>query len=308
MVDEFEIVALIQPSFKLAQAAHDAAQCTRAEHTFINTFRLILGRMNQEQAIAKARQFADTAHSVGVEKLVHKTQEQLAALRNRLAAQGTILSGNTVVETARIRGEQVTAMLETRLNLLLEGFDLYHVVVDDNLRDRVVTELTALRASWTTMALDAMKQDHILRTGPVQHVHFLPQLEQNVGLGPNEIRTKIERVRLTRKKPEANMSIKIYHVSGNNNRWLDNSEDRSVNVVTKSSDQIFANLRQEIESKIPAGEQRTEILERLSALEQAQNSPSFAERYTQFIAAAANYVTILTPFIPALTEMLQKHI
>jgi hypothetical protein len=104
------------------------------------------------------------------------------------------------------------------------------------------------------------------------------------------------------------MSIKIYHVSGNNNRWLEHSEDNSVNVVTQSSDQIFANLRQEIESQIPAGEQRTEILERLSALEQAQNSPSFAQRYTQFIAAAANYVTIITPFVPALTEILQRHI
>src|SRR4051812_49242990 len=75
-------------------------------------FRPYTDRMDQQQAIQKARQFAETAHSVEVEKLVHKTQAQLAALRNRLAAQGTILSGTTVVETARIRGEQVTAMLE----------------------------------------------------------------------------------------------------------------------------------------------------------------------------------------------------
>jgi hypothetical protein len=270
-------------------------------------FALILDRMDQQQAIEKARQFADTAHSVEVEKLVHKTQEQLAALRNRLAAQGTILSGTTVVETARIRGEQVTAMLENRLNLLLEGFELHNVVIDDTVRDEVVEEMTKLRNTWTENALSAMKQDNVLRNGPVQQVHFLPQLEQNVGLHPNEVRTRIERARL-RKKAEANTSIKVYHVSGNNNRWLENSEDHSVNVVTQSSDQIFANLRQEIESQIPAGEQRTEILERLSALEQAQNSPSFAARYTQFIAAAANYVTIITPFIPALTEILQKHI
>jgi acylphosphatase len=264
--------------------------------------------MDQEQAIEKARQFADMAHSVAVEKLVHKTQEQLAALRNRLAAQGTILSGTTVVETARIRGEQVTAMLETRLNLLLEGFELHNVVIDDGVRDEIVEEMTKLRNTWTENALAAMKQDHIIANGPVQHVHFLPQLEQNIGLPPNEVRTRIERARLARKKAEANTSIKIYHVSGNNNRWLENSEDHSVNVVTQSSDQIFANLRQEIESQIPAGEQRTEILEKLFALEQAQNSPSFAQRYTEFIAAAASYVTIITPFIPALTEMLQKHI
>jgi hypothetical protein len=178
-----------------------------------------------------------------------------------------------VVETARIRGEQVTAMLENRLNLLLEGFELHNVVIDDTVRDEVVEEMTKLRNTWTENALAAMKQDNVLRNGPVQHVHFLPQLEQHVGLHPNEVRTRIERARLTPKKAEASMSIKIYHVSGNNNRWLEHSEDNSVNVVTQSSDQIFANLRQEIESQIPAGEQRTEILERLSALEQAQNSP-----------------------------------
>jgi hypothetical protein len=135
-------------------------------------FRPYTDRMDQQQAIQKARQFAETAHGIELEKLVHKTQEQLAALRNRLAAQGTILSGTTVVETARIRGEQVTAMLETRLNLLLEGFELHNVVIDDTVRDEVVEEMTKLRNTWTENALAAMKQDNVLRKGPVQHVHF----------------------------------------------------------------------------------------------------------------------------------------
>jgi hypothetical protein len=206
---------------------------------------------------------------------------------------------------AKIRGEQVTAMLETRLNLLLEAFDLHEVVIDDNVRDRVVAELTALRTAWTANALEAMKDDHILRKGPVAHAHFLPHLEKNVGLPPNEVRTKIERARLTRKKAEAT-SMTIYHVSGNNNRWLTNSQDASVNVIMQSSDQIFATLRQEIESKVPAGDEQRDILERLIALEQWQNTPSFTQRYTEFIAAAANHMQLVAPFIPAITEMLHK--
>jgi hypothetical protein len=262
--------------------------------------------MDQEQAITKARQFADTAHNVEVEKLAHKAQEQLAAMKNRLAAQGTLLSGTTVAETARIRGEQVTAMLENRLNLLLEGFDLHQVVIDDNVKDRVVAELTALRTAWITNALEAMKHDHVLRTGPVQHAHFLPLLAKSVGLHPNEVRTKVERARLTRKKAEANTSVNIYHVSGNNNRWLTNSQDHSVNIITQSSDQIFVTLRQQIESKVPAGDEQRDILERLAALEQSQNTPSFSQRYTEFIAAAANHMQLVCPFIPAITEMLRK--
>ena len=107
------------------------------------------------------------------------------------------------------------------------------------------------------------------------------------------------------KKPEGS-TINIYHVPGNNNRWLTNSQDYSVNVVTQSSDQIFASLRQEIESNIPAGEEQADILQRLGSLEAAQNSPLFMQRYAEFVAAAANHVQLISPFIPALTEMLQK--
>ena len=79
-----------------------------------------------------------------------------------------------------------------------------------------------------------------------------------------------------------------------------------MNVVIVSSEQIFTNLRQQIESEIPAGDERRDILEKLTALEQAQNSPSFTKRYSDFIAAAANHMVLLGPFIPALTELLQR--
>jgi hypothetical protein len=54
------------------------------------------------------------------------------------------------------------------------------------------------------------------------------------------------------------------------------------------------------------GEERADILEKLTALEQSQNSPSFGKRYTEFVAAAANHMILLSPFIPALTELLHK--
>ena len=98
----------------------------------------------------------------------------------------------------------------------------------------------------------------------------------------------------------------IYHIEGNNNRVLTNSEDHSVNVLVQTTEQIFVALRREIESKVSSGEVQSAILTKLSALERAQNSPSFKERYAEFISTAADYVTLISPFIPALTEMLQK--
>jgi hypothetical protein len=39
-------------------------------------------------------------------------------------------------------------------------------------------------------------------------------------------------------------------------------------------------------------------------LQASHGKPSFAQRYTDFMAAAANHIKVIAPFIPALTEML----
>jgi len=61
-----------------------------------------------------------------------------------------------------------------------------------------------------------------------------------------------------------------------------------------------------IESGVRGGNERATILEKLTALEQTQGSSSYAQRYSEFIAAAANHMTLIAPFIPALTELLHK--
>ena len=83
------------------------------------------------------------------------------------------------------------------------------------------------------------------------------------------------------------------------------SVDNSINVVEITNDQVVQRIRETIQANVPF-EQRPGILERLEVLEKAQSTPSFARRYTEFIAAAANHMTLLAPFIPALTELLYK--
>jgi hypothetical protein len=77
-----------------------------------------------------------------------------------------------------------------------------------------------------------------------------------------------------------------------------------------TNEELFVHLRQLLSEKTPKGDQgqgdQGRVLEKLDALEKAQNSPTFAQRYTEFIAAAADYVTLLTPFMPALAEMVRK--
>jgi hypothetical protein len=98
----------------------------------------------------------------------------------------------------------------------------------------------------------------------------------------------------------------VFHIAGDNPRVNFNSTDNSVNVVIKTSEQIFASLRQTVESGVPEGDEQQGILEKLTALEKAQGSKSFGERYAEFVAVAANHMGLIGPFIPALTELLHK--
>jgi hypothetical protein len=111
---------------------------------------------------------------------------------------------------------------------------------------------------------------------------------------------------LTKNSPESPKTTNIYHVYGHNPHWNINSSDHSVNTVTLTSEQIFARLKEKIAADIPGTEERAALVGKLEELEQAQNTPSFGHKYAEFIAIAANHMGLIAPFIPALTEMLQK--
>lgn len=107
------------------------------------------------------------------------------------------------------------------------------------------------------------------------------------------------------KARQAAQQTTVYHLYGDNSRVNVHSADQSVNVVEATSEDVFREIRNRITVNA-AIEQQTAILDRLDALENAQHKPSFGERYTEFIAAAANHMNILAPFIPALTALLGK--
>ncbi len=127
---------------------------------------------------------------------------------------------------------------------------------------------------------------------------------QAVGLSANLVKTEIDRRRLMTRKESS--PITTYYVQGENARVNVNSTDNSVNVVMESKEEFFGTLQQRIESGVPEGDERLKILDALTVLRESHGKPSFAQRYTDFIAAAANHMTVIVPFVPALTEMLHK--
>ena len=92
------------------------------------------------------------------------------------------------------------------------------------------------------------------------------------------------------------------HQYGSNARVNINSQDFSTNIVNESN--VFEHLRSAIESGVTSASEQKEILQRLEALESAKGKKTYLIRYQEFIAVAANHMTVLAPFIPALTQML----
>ena len=95
-----------------------------------------------------------------------------------------------------------------------------------------------------------------------------------------------------------------YNVSGSNARLNINSHDHSTNTIAFGDAQVFADLRKVLtESSIADGE-RAKLFAAIEAMANARGTTSFLDRYKDFTAMAANHMTIIAPFIPALTALL----
>ena len=98
----------------------------------------------------------------------------------------------------------------------------------------------------------------------------------------------------------------VYNLHGTHARVNVQSQDNSVN-VSHQTENVFADMRQLIQTQVADDAERQQILDRLAELEAAKGTGTFLTKYQSFIASAANHMTLLAPFIPALTQMLVGH-
>ncbi|MDP9606937.1 UNVERIFIED_ORG: hypothetical protein J2W38_006757 [Variovorax paradoxus] len=87
-----------------------------------------------------------------------------------------------------------------------------------------------------------------------------------------------------------------------------NSTDNSTNFHISTS-QVFNSIRDALNSQTQTQTSLTQperetLLSHVDAMEADVGTPSFTKRYQDFIAAGANHMTLLTPFIPALSSLL----
>ena len=148
--------------------------------------------------------------------------------------------------------------------------------------------------------------DQIVRLLPsgVKETFVVTDPGYQAGIGPIEAHYQVkydrsERIQKTESTPQV-----TYNVSGPNSRVNVNSIDQSTNidasVVTSTLDQIREALQKEIED---SGERQL-LVNKLDELARTHGTDRFAVSYKEFMAMAANHMTVLAPFIPALAALL----
>lgn len=82
-----------------------------------------------------------------------------------------------------------------------------------------------------------------------------------------------------------------------------NSTDNSNNTITQNDEKLFDKIINALDSisEINIREQAIKLANEMKA---NVGKPTFKEKYQNFISTLTNYVTIISPFLPALTSLL----
>lgn len=99
---------------------------------------------------------------------------------------------------------------------------------------------------------------------------------------------------------EKEPNITIGHISGKVNI---NSTDNSTNINIDSSS-IFGGLSNAISSASIEEKQKAQLLAKVEELRLAEGTGGFVQKYKDFMQSAANHMTVISPFIPALTSLI----
>jgi hypothetical protein len=247
----------------------------------------------------KILDYAGKAYYAAHQKSLQETTVKIANAKAQFSTRGALFSSDMVREAARIEAEHISTCILAKTNALLDGYELNETEVDDFIK------VQANELHWE-LVTTITRDPHLLppRTPDGDILERLLVTFTNGIVEEAECVIEQRKVNPKMRKPQPPVQ-NTYHLHGHNSRVNIDSKDQSVNVVNISNTKLFVQMR-ELFQKNTTGTEQERILQKLDAMEKAQNQPSFGQRYTEFIAETADYVTLLTPFMPALAEMVRK--
>jgi hypothetical protein len=111
----------------------------------------------------------------------------------------------------------------------------------------------------------------------------------------------------------AHISIGTFHGSfnsgdavGANPRINQGSSDHSTNAASENS--VFGNIEQAVRAEVDDPVVKAKLCAANDAMRTAKDSSSFLAAYNRFVGAAADHMTVIGPYLPALTALISTHI
>ena len=105
--------------------------------------------------------------------------------------------------------------------------------------------------------------------------------------------------------PLSRMATVNVHISDSPQAHINlNSTDRSTSVINGQTEDAFSQLRNLIVESLAESNDLNLLLQKVEDMERARESGGFTNAYKEFVAVAANHMTVLAPVLPMLTAML----
>lgn len=125
---------------------------------------------------------------------------------------------------------------------------------------------------------------------------------------PANFELKVKKESSSLKDPvPRNVTNVTYNMHGKYSKINIGSEDSSIIISNKNAPIIITELRETIKNRIQPDLEREKLLAKLDEIEltlRGNDKSEYLEKYKEFIALAANHITIIAPFLPALAELL----
>ena len=243
---------------------------------------------------AEAERLAELTWKAKRERIVRDFGEERNRVINRVTHNGN--AGGYLPALIEWAVERLKVNIWAQADAYIEAFDAFHLPCDEAAEKKLWQTASEFAAgSIMNVRNDRSVKRHRLGLGSPWHL----EIEREMHTSAKEAIARLRHQRAAaQNRPKEVVVNQTFNATGPNARNNVNSTDNSMNVVHQGVP--FAELRNAIESGIEDGTRRAAILETLAHLEAAPDRESASTRYQQFIAAAADYVTLIGPFLPAL--------
>ena len=165
-------------------------------------------------------------------------------------------------------------------------------------KDNIVGSVQGTTIITMDQNLPVQAGDHLLRKLPNGFTEDFEVLAPNFQSGGSLSHWSIKTRRSD--EPAAPLETVVAHITGDNARVSIHSVDHSTNTVYKTNQSVFSELRAAIAREGGRSAESEALVGLVVAMEKSTKEGSFAEAYQRFIAAAANHMTVVAPFLPAL--------